>query len=207
MPFQIIGRLIGATINSMVPYYFSLITTCGLLLYLTVKLVYKGIQEWKTESLVIAHLHSEKFISMNIIKSSELNQIVENVSNSNSSFSINSDKYENKGMVPFNIEEESYEDDSVHRPNNLKMPDNLSIEYSNNLSLYSKKRQVNDVDEDSNASSLNPKQRDRFKLKRDHAKTEQTHFNLHNLFFIGKSLVLAGHWFYHSRNDPKPYEE
>lgn len=174
---------------------------------MTGKLIYKGVKEWQSESFIIIRLNSEKFISQNILKSPELNHIVENESNSNSSFSINSNKYQNKGMRSFNIEEESYEDDSDHRHNNFKMLQNLSIEQTDNKTHHQKHRHVEGFGLLSDTSSLNSEQRDRCKVQKEVLRAEQSHFDFHNLLFIGKSLMIAGHWFYHSRHDPAPYDQ
>jgi len=144
------------------------------------------------------------FISMNIIKQSGIQHEVDHDSNSNSSFSVESNVQINGVMRPFEIEEESNEDDS-RRMSNLKLPADLSIENSINNSHHSKRKHYDEYGLASNTSSMNNEQKNRFNEQLKVINAEKTHFDFHNLFLIFKCCLLVGHWYYHSSRDPSPY--
>lgn len=143
LPFQIIGRLIGTSINGLMPFYFSVCITCSVLLYLTIRLFIKGTAEWKNESIDIANTNSNQFISMNIIKKADTKNKLAYESQSCSSFSVESDK---EIMVNhFEIEEASREEDSSIK-DTLKIPNGnnkRSRLIDDQLDLYSDNSLIN----------------------------------------------------------------
>ena len=202
LPFQLVGRVIGASLNAVMPYYSGTGVTVIYLAYLIFKLFYRGTNEYKAESAVIASKQSEKFISLKIMMVNEMeNQVQQSNDSSLSSFSVNSDADAEK-MKAFEIEEASHEDDSSHRINTLHFPNDLSIEHSH---------RSKHVDDQfgllSDKSSLDQNQRERYKEQQQVLADENSHFKIHNLFFILKCIILSFHWFYQSYDDPKAYSE
>lgn len=181
------------------PYYVNLIASGVVLSYLLFKLFAKGINDWKFESRIIKLKQSEKFLALNIINENDNNNLLIDESKSFESFSVGSEQRK-KHISPFEIEENSNEDDSNHMINGLKIPDDLSIEQSENI-----RKVYDDVGLLSDRSSLNEVQRKRFNEQQSVLNSEKSHFECHSTLFILKSMTVAMHWFYRSRNDPLPY--
>ena len=192
LPFQIIGRLLGAVVNHKISYLSNLSAIAVAMIFLIWKMSKRCAEMSEEEKEVILRRNTGTFVSMNILRDpnyvppkndNSLN------SHSNSSFSVDSDK---GPATPFEIEEEGSLASS-----SPKVGFRMDESHSNkNFSANSRRR--NHMDNlHSHSSSFSNVSQPKRSMFRSLLHSEQTHFFPLNLILLVLPLLTPVPLFYY----------
>ena len=192
LPFQIIGRLLGAVVNHKISYLSNLSAIAVAMIFLIWKMSKRCAEMSEEEKEVILRRNTGTFVSMNILRDpnyvppkndNSLN------SHSNSSFSVDSDR---RPATPFEIEEEGSLASSSPKVG-FRMDESHS---NNNFSANSRRR--NHMDNlHSHSSSFSNVSQPKRSMFRSLLHSEQTHFLPLNLILLALPLLTPLPLFYY----------
>lgn len=179
IPFQIIGRLLGAVINHKISYLTNLSAIAFVMIFLIWKMSKRCAEMSEEEKEVILRRNTGTFVSMNILREGSYvpprNDNSKN-SHSNSSFSVGSDK---GPATPFEIEEEGSLASSSPKAG-FKLDDS-GMNYNFSYNSRKRNRLENMNSHSSSLSNLEKSKRDRFVSLLN---SEQTHYYPWNLILL-----------------------
>ena len=127
----VFDRIMNLTVINFFAIYIGLVFALYKFLF---KLMSVSYEESKNDGI-----YSGKYISLSILKSTNILRNISDDPSSNSSFSVDSDLRLNSPAAPYQIWEES-DNESSHKNNSLVFPSESSNQYNSSKS-YSKKKQ------------------------------------------------------------------